>query len=257
MQGFSLGSGPDACLLLHGLTGSPAEVRPVGEALAQAGFRVLAPVLPGHGTRPEDMYGVTRAELLGAARGALLSLAGAQRVFLCGLSAGALLALQLAARSWGRKGLPADFSALALLAPAVDFVGPSWIFTHVLGRLPKVRFMVGKGGRDLSVPEEAPSAYVGLPLEWGGELFALSRESLAMAKRVRAPVLILHGARDRTVSPSGARRLARLLASPRVEVRILPESGHVLPLDVESAEVCRSVVSFFQGVSNGQVRPRD
>ena len=43
-------------------------------------------------------------------------------------------------------------------------------------------------------------------------------------------------------------RLARLLASPQVVVRFLPQSGHVLPLDRESAEVCRSIVSFFQGV---------
>lgn len=257
MQGFSLGNGPDACLLLHGLTGSPAEVRPVGDALALAGFRVLAPLLPGHGTRPEDLFGVTRADLLGAAREALLSLRGAERIFLCGLSAGALLSLQLAAKSWGRHGLPADISALALLAPAVEFTGPSWVFTHLLGRLPKVPLMVGKGGRDLSVPEATPSAYAGVPLEWGAELLALSRESVAMARRVRAPTLILHGARDRTVSPAGARRLSGLLSSARVEVRVLPQSGHVLPLDVESAEVCRSVVSFFQGATNGQVRTRD
>src|ERR1700682_4947012 len=109
---FALGDGPDACLLLHGLTGSPAEVRPVGEALALAGFRAVAPLLPGHGTAPEDLYTVTRFDLLRAAESALLSLRGARRVYLCGLSAGALLALHLAAKSWVREGLP-DLSAIA------------------------------------------------------------------------------------------------------------------------------------------------
>ena len=251
MQGsFSLGDGPDACLVLHGLTGSPAEVRPVGEALAQAGFRAVGPVLPGHGTVAEDLYAVTRGDLLAAAREALLSLRGARRVFLCGLSAGALLSLQLASRSWLREGLP-DFSALALMAPAIEFSGASWIFTHVVGRLPALPLMLGKGGRDLTVPEETPSAYAGVPMRWGAELSALSREAFEAAHRVRAPALILHGARDRTVSPSGARRLSRQLSSQRVELRILPESGHVLPLDVESAEVCRSVVSFFEEFRHG------
>ena len=43
-------------------------------------------------------------------------------------------------------------------------------------------------------------------------------------------------------------KLARLLASTQVELRFLAHSGHVLPLDRESAEVSRSIVSFFQGV---------
>src|ERR1700737_1433989 len=116
---FVLGEGPDACLLLHGLTGSPAEMRPVGEALAAAGFRAGGPLLPRHGTTPEDLDTTTRFELLDAARSALLSLRGARQVFLCGLSAGALLTIQLAARGWAREGLPC-IPAIALLAPALE-----------------------------------------------------------------------------------------------------------------------------------------
>jgi len=246
---FALGDGPDACLLLHGLTGSPAEVRPVGEVLAQAGFRAVGPTLPGHGTTPEDLYTVTRADLLAAAQAALLDLRGARRIYLCGLSAGALLAIHLAARSWLREGL-ADIAAAAFLAPAIEFAGASWIFANVLGRLPALPFMVGKGGRDIQAGGgRNDGSYSGVPMRWGAELRALSQEALKLAHRVRLPSLILQGARDRTVSPSGARRLARQLASQKVELHILHESGHVLPLDAESAEVCRLVVSFFQGAA--------
>jgi carboxylesterase len=249
---FALGDGPDACLLLHGLTGSPAEMRSVGEALAAAGFRAVAPLLPGHGTRPEDLDVVTHGDLLVAAREALLSLAGARRVFICGLSAGALLAIHLAARSWAREGLP-DLSALALLAPAIDFAGLTWIFTNVVGRLPALPWVIGKGGRDMQKPpegdergESAAASYGGVPMRWGGELRALSSEAVKLAHRVHAPALLLHGALDRTVLPSGAKRLARQLGSREIELRILPRSGHVLPLDVEADEVCRTVVWFFQ-----------
>src|SRR5947209_19250217 len=93
---FSLGGGDLACVLLHGLTGSPAEVRPVGEALARAGFRAVGPLLPGHGTTPSDLETVTRSDMLDAAQEALLSMRGARRVYLCGLSMGALLAIRLA-----------------------------------------------------------------------------------------------------------------------------------------------------------------
>src|SRR5437763_172178 len=81
----TLASGPDVCLLLHGLTGAPAELRPVGEALARAGFRAVGPLLPGHGGKAEDLYTVTRHDLIRAAEEALLGLAGARRVFICGL----------------------------------------------------------------------------------------------------------------------------------------------------------------------------
>src|SRR5258707_10794626 len=102
---FALGDGPDACLLLHGLTGSPAEVRPVAEALAAAGIRAIGPLLPGHGTVPEDLYTVTRQDLLRAAESALLSLGGARRIYLCGLSAAAPLAHPLAPNNWVAEGL--------------------------------------------------------------------------------------------------------------------------------------------------------
>lgn len=246
---FALGDGPDACLLLHGLTGSPAEVRPVGEALARAGFRAVGPLLPGHGTAAEDLYTTTRADLRNAAESAFLSLRGARRVFVCGLSMGGLLAMEIAARPW--DGMP-GLSALALLAPAVEFAGTTWVFANVFGRLPSLPFIVRKGARDIrGQPDErakVPDSYTAIPLRWGPELLALSQEARRVAPRVRAPTLILHGALDRTVAPRGSVALARELGAARVELRLLPRSGHVLPLDAESGEVCRGIVSFFQGV---------
>ena len=247
MSAFSLGAGPDACLLLHGLTGGPSEVRPVGEALASAGIRVVAPVLPGHGTRPEDLLTVTRADLREAALRALVSLRGARRVFVCGLSAGALLAVELAAHSRLREGVPA-VDRLALLAPAVELRGLSWVFTNLVGRLPVPPLLVGKR-RDLPPDgpgRQADDGYVQVPLPWGRELRLLAREALRVAPRVHAPALILHGARDPTAAVAGARRLARALGSRRVDLRVFPQTGHLMPLDVESRAVCNAVVSFFQ-----------
>jgi len=254
---FSLGDGADACLLLHGLTGAPSELRPVGESLARAGFRAVGPVLPGHGLTPEALETVTRGEMLDAAREALLSLRGSRRVYLCGLSMGALLAVRLAARGFVREGVP-PVSALALLAPAVDMAGLTWLFTQVVGRLPSLPGLIGKGARDIHVPkatapDERPDApagradgsYTAVPWRWGRELRLMSEEAMAVARRVRARALILHGALDRTASAAGAQRLARALAGPS-QVRLFARSGHVLPLDVEGPAVCDAIVSFFQ-----------
>src|SRR6266851_10132795 len=232
---FSLGEGDDACLLL-----------------------------PGHGTSPQDLEAVTRSDVEDAAREALLSLRGARRVYLCGLSMGALLAVRLAAKGFVRQGVP-PVSALALLAPAVDMAGATWLFTQIVGRLPAFPGVIGKGARDIQAGSGAPppddrvppgdpapriavpddGSYTAVPWRWGRELRLLSEEAMAVAGRVRARALILHGGRDRTASLRGARRLSRSL-SGSAPVRVFPRSGHVLPLDVDGPAVCDAIVSFFQ-----------
>jgi carboxylesterase len=224
----------------------------------------VGPLLPGHGTSPEDLETITRSDLLDAAREALFSLRGARRLYLCGLSMGALLAVRLAAKGFVRQGV-APISALALLAPAVDMAGMTWLFTQVVGRLPAFPGVIGKGARDIQalsgvpppddrVPEGAPAprtavnedgSYTAVPWRWGRELRLLSGEAMAVASRVRARALVLHGGRDRTASLRGARRLARALSGGGT-VREFPRSGHVLPLDVDGPAVCDAIVSFFQ-----------
>ena len=104
-----------------------------------------------------------------------------------------------------------------------------------------------------TAPDERPDApagradgsYTAVPWRWGRELRLMSEEAMAVARRVRARALILHGALDRTASAAGAQRLARALAGPS-QVRLFARSGHVLPLDVEGPAVCDAIVSFFQ-----------
>src|SRR4051812_37684120 len=89
------GAGPvrGAVLLLHGFTGSPWEVRPLGESLAARGYHAFAPRLPGHGTSPEAMLYVTHLDWEREAERALHALQRFERVFVAGLSMGSLLAL--------------------------------------------------------------------------------------------------------------------------------------------------------------------
>src|SRR5689334_23628869 len=87
-----------AVLLLHGFTGSPWEVRPLGDSLAARGYHVYAPLLPGHGTTPEAMLYVTHLDWEREAERGLQALKGFEHVFVAGLSLGSLLALLVAAR---------------------------------------------------------------------------------------------------------------------------------------------------------------
>ena len=55
---FGLGDGTNGsvgCLLIHGFTGTPFEMRGLGEWLAGEGYTVLGPRLTHHGTTAADM----------------------------------------------------------------------------------------------------------------------------------------------------------------------------------------------------------
>jgi carboxylesterase len=247
---FALGDGPDVCLLLHGLTGVPSDVRPVGEALAQAGLRAVGPVLPGHGTQASALNEVSHQDLEAWAHRELADLRGARRIFICGLSMGGLLALRLAARG------DVPVARIALLAPAIRFSGRAWIYTNVVGRLPRLPIVLSADGRDIEDRQAVPGpldahrlkdgSYREASLRWGRELRLLSDKALASAPAVRAPALILQGALDHTAATRGARLLAGRLGSPLVTLRIFARSGHVLPLDHDAQAASRAVVEFFQ-----------
>ena len=88
----------DAALCIHGLTGTPYEVRPLAEALADRGLRARGPLLAGHGESPEELARVTYVDWLDCVRAEFVRLSGEhERVFVCGLSLGGLLTLWLAA----------------------------------------------------------------------------------------------------------------------------------------------------------------
>jgi carboxylesterase len=221
---FSIGTGPDACLLLHGLTGAPSEMRPLGDLLAARGIHCVAPLLPGHGVAPEALFGLTRSDLLEAAHQALRELRSARRIYLAGLSFGALLAIQLAARQRLRNGDP-EISKLALLAPAIRFASSTWLLAELFGRLPlkDTPLMLPKGaGRDVFGVGEAPLIAVpGVAAEANPDRLAGISQPIA--------VPLLAGARaalDTGVRADGS--LSRIPASWGRELRLLSEESLAL-----------------------------
>ena len=86
---FSASGGRDGVLVLHGFTGNPQSMRPLAEAIANAGYTVELPRLPGHGTTVEDMMTTGWADWSGAADAAYRELATrCDRVAVVGLSMG-------------------------------------------------------------------------------------------------------------------------------------------------------------------------
>jgi carboxylesterase len=249
---FELGSGDDACLLLHGFTGSPWDVRPLGERLAERGYYVRAIRLPGHGSTPLAMAQVTHRDWEQAAEEALFSLQHFRHVFLGGLSMGALLALLLAARHHERV------HGVAALAPAMRFREPRMKLLERLQRWPVLELVkpfVEKTGTDIEDPDARAEAPIlpSFPVVRLRDVFHLQRSAREALPLVRSPVLIAAADRDRVVLPEGARELARgLVSAPAVRFIRLTEGAHIVTRDRARELVAAEVGEFFERIRAGR-----
>ncbi len=237
-RAFDLGDGRDAALCLHGLTGTPYEVRPIGAALAARGVRAVGPCLPGHGGEPVALARAKHGEWIDAVASAHRALRERhERVFTVGLSLGGLLALCHAATAEVDAlvviGTPLRLrTRLVLLLPLARYRWPY---------LPKRR---GSDIRDAAARARQPSMTV-MPTASVGELVALQRHTRAALRRVYAPLLVAHGSLDATAHPDDARQIAAGVASAERELLWLPNSGHVVPVDHDGPELARAAVDFL------------
>jgi carboxylesterase len=237
--------GADAALLLHGLTGTPFELRPVADRLSRAGVRCLAPVLPGH----ESADALSRSSWLdwvGGARDALASLGETRRTLVVGSSMGALVACTLAVENPGRV------DGLALLAPALELQPLGKLAGWLARATPVARFLpqIPKGGgSDVGDPvarAENPCLET-VPFHAIGELLAFQSHVDALLPRVRCPSLVIAGALDGTVTVAGARRMAGRLGGGARFV-VLPRSRHLVAIDFERDRVAGDVATFLDSL---------
>lgn len=242
---LDLGEGSDAVLLLHGFSGSPFELRPLAEGLARAGFRCSIPRLP-HGGDFTSLASTGEADWMAAAHDELdrLREESGGKVFVVGFSAGACMALRMAAER------PGDLAALALLAPALSLRGNARLFRHLF----RSRFLarripeVSKGRmdvRDQTGRREVP--YLDrLPTAAALPLHRLIEEARKALPQVRTPALVLWGEKDTVVPRSAVVHAAKKIGSGPARLAIFPRSAHQLALDGEREAVAAEVARFFQ-----------
>jgi carboxylesterase len=233
---------------VHGFTATPEEVRPLGDALATAGFPCRAVRLPGHGTVVTDLATVTYRQWIATVQDAVRTMeTDVPRVAIAGVSLGALLGLAVAA-----NGAPPH--ALALLSTPLRFADERTaalrFVAWVPGAINRARLVRKRRGRDI-VDEAARArsvAYDAMPLAAVVELLRVRALVKRTLGRVTQPILALHGRRDRTAPVANVDVLRRLFAGRPLEVEIFEQSAHVLTEDGERDAVAARVVAFLNRV---------
>lgn len=232
---FLFSGGTNGILLIHGFTGTPAEMRLLGERLHAAGYTVLGIRLAGHGTSPHDMIQTNWRHWYASALDGLTFLRGlCTSIQVVGLSMGGLLALKLAAE------YPVD-SVAALSTPV--FLANKRIKFLPLYKL-FWRF-VPKKSRDYDIDPQYFIGYDTTPLSCLSSLLELIRIVCDDARRIPCPVLLVQSKRERTVKPASAPYLLERIGSPQKEIFWLEKSGHVVTIDIERETVFRKITEFM------------
>lgn len=237
--------GADACLLIHGFTSSLSEVRDLGARLAEEGLTVSGPLLPGHGTRPQDLETVTWRDWCGVVEKEYLRLKEKhERVSVVGISMGAALALQLARTHHPYK--------IVLLAPYYR-VSYKWYYilppeAYVDAGASLLRY-VKKPGRLMLNDRSAWARHVNywhVPTKAIQNLMALGRAVADAPPEITCPALIVHSRYDEAASPDGAQEIYDRLGSKDKALLWIENSNHIITLDFDKEIVNQSIVDFLK-----------
>jgi carboxylesterase len=223
---FSHDGGSLGILLSHGFTGSPASMTPWGRNLADQGYTVRVPRLPGHGTRWQDLNQVGWDDWCDELDAALTALrARCDRVAVCGLSMGGALSLRLAEQR------PNDVDALVLVNPAVTTNDPRLkllpVLKHVIPSLPGI-------GNDIKKPDTNETSYSRTPLRALSSLLTGWQSVRADLGRVQAPLLLFRSVDDHVVDESSLALIRAGVGSAVAEYVTLTDSFHVATLDFDA-----------------------
>jgi carboxylesterase len=262
-HGFIERRGPVGILLVHGLTGTPAEMKPFAKHLLKAGYTVVCPQLAGHClsiealkvTRWRDWYRSVQAAFEQMRR-------EYDQVYIGGLSMGALLALLLAAEKkeqvaglillsvtffydgWNMPRLKRRFLLpIALHTPLKHVMW--WEEQPPYGiKCQRTRAKVAAvlANKTASAPESI--GYFKTPALVILESTKLIKAARKALRLVFAPTLIVHSTEDDMASIKNALYVEKEIRSKRVETFFVDDTYHVVTLDRRKADIAARVAEF-------------
>ena len=237
----AIGSGVNkeiGIVLVHGYTGSPSSMRPWAEYLNQRGYTVRVPLLPGHGTKPEDLNAVKWQqwpEKVESEISELLKICS--KVFVCGLSMGGGTTLYIATKASNK------ISGIVLVNPMIHvaLVGPK--LAYFLSRFQKFRKSVGD---DIKRPGVTEWGYDALPTRGIYQLLQMLKYTRARLHDVSVPMQLFHSVDDHTLPVSNTEIIMKGVGS-RTKQRIeLTNSYHVATLDYDAEVIFENSRIFIE-----------
>ena len=240
----ALGNGENSkigIIFVHGFTGSPISMRPWAEYFLQRGYSISVPLLPGHGTRPEDLNQVKWQQWPTKVEEELQwMLSQGMTVFIFGLSMGGGTTLNISIKH------SSSLAGIILVNPMihVKFIPPQ--IAWAISRFQKMRDSVGD---DIKRPGVTEHGYDSLPAIGVYQLLKMLSYTRKRLHDVTVPVLLFHSKDDHTLPVSNTEIIMKgvgSIAKQRIE---LVNSYHVATLDYDQEIIFENSLIFVQSNS--------
>ncbi|MBA4603659.1 alpha/beta hydrolase [Thermoactinomyces mirandus] len=239
---FYYSGGKTGILIIHGFTGTPSELRPMGEYFRDKGYTVYAPLLAGHGTSPEEMEKTGWRDWWQSTLDAydrLRTENNLDHLFVAGLSMGGVLSLLLAAKK--------------PVTGVISMCAPVWVRDRrafLAGiAYPFYRYKLNHKHRDPDI-EAHLVHYDRTPVKSVGELNRLLQRLKRCLPWVVVPALVIQSRNDETIQPRSASHIYEKISSKVKYLSWYEKSSHIITVDKERRKLFSEVDQFIRQVSS-------
>ncbi len=259
-----------AVFLIHGLGGTQYDLGSMHKRLKNAGFVTYSLMLPGHGTTPQDLVGVTAEDWIEAVRQKYLEVMSLHdEVHVMGMCMGALLAIETVKRERHTKG------KLIALVPPLFYDGwatPWYAFVrHILYPIPGVaaRWKIEEGdpygikNEQLRAIVKAKFArgdnfhYNWFPLECVRQVDRLRAMVRKDLRKIEASTLVIHAREDDLTSLNSANYVIQNINGKKGQTKarmvVLEDSYHMVCVDNDKEIVAKNVLEFIGASAAGSL----
>lgn len=238
---FFYPGGTVGVLLVHGFTGSPKELRWIGEQLAHQGYSVLGVRLAAHATQPDDILRAIWEDWLTSVEDGYHLLKGASsKIVVAGLSMGGILTLLFGSR-FDVSGLIAMSTPYAMPPdPRLRILKFLWPFIPTIAKDESDWHDPSLERDHVHYPRYATKAII--------QLVSLMAEMRAALPLITAPTLLINSQNDATVPPDHMDQIYNHLGSQDKTRLMVENSGHVITRDLEKERVQEAIHQFIQRI---------
>lgn len=229
MEGTSVG-----VLMCHGFLGTPQSMRDLGQALADKGYTVSCPRLPGHGTHFKDLERFSSSDWFARIEQAYMELKeSCSIIFVMGQSMGGTLTLDLASRC-------GDIAGILLLNPAIDI--PSF----EIYRDESANGYVDEDKPDIKKADAVEITYNEAPVQAYHELLCYLNAVTPKLSGVRCPVAAFVSPDDHVVPPGNTDYiLSKVQSETKLKYELL-DSYHIASMDNDLEFILEKSIGFMK-----------
>lgn len=231
-------------VLIHGYMAAPLEVRELADYLGRRGLWVYAPRLRGHGTSPDDLAIRSYADWVASVETGYAIISNiCEQVVVGGFSAGAGMALDLAARVKDIKGVFAVCPPMRLKDFSSKFVPAVDVWNRLMER---VRLDGAKKEFVENFPENPHINYFRNPVSGVLELERFMESLEKKLPAIDMPALVIQSLGDPVVKPSGSRRAFDLMGSEDKTYILYNYDRHGILLGKDANRVHKAIGDFIE-----------